>query len=100
MSVEVGVEHGGRGLGDAGAWKAAAGGDVRLAAGERELGGVRVAAVGVAASVAAGEEDVEGLEGDVDDARGGWRAAQEDEERVEAAEVDESLRLFCVCACG
>ena len=74
---------------------AAADGDVGLAAGERERGGVRVAVLRVAVGVAAREDDVQGLERDVEDARGRGGVAQEGEERAEAAELDEALRLAC-----
>ena len=96
MRVKVSVEHGGRGRGDHGAAVAAAGGDGGLSAVEGKHRSVRVEAVGVAAGVAAGEDYVQGLERDVEDARGVLLAAEEGEKHVEAAEVDEALRLVCV----
>lgn len=78
---------------DSGAAVVAEAAEARLAAGQPELGGVRVRVV-----VGVLEHDLQGPEREVDCARGRGGPAQEREDRVEAAEVHEAAGLACTCA--
>ena len=70
--------------------------DGRDAAGALELGGVGVEAVCVTDTVTSCKDLDESLEGDVDGAEGSAGPVEESQERAEAADVHEALRLGCM----